>query len=113
MTPSQAACLTYIAAHIERTGGAPTYVEIAAAAGLASKSTAHRYVQALIASGRLRGVGRGRARNLEVVDFELPLVMSAMLRRLDGETLAYVKARVDAEWRRRPAEGLDGEGGRA
>ena len=51
--------------YLARHGRGPTLAEIAAAAGLRSKGTVHRYLSALVRKGRLRRRGRGW-RNLEL-----------------------------------------------
>ena len=59
LTHLESRVLSAIECHIKDQGVAPTIAELAASLRLKSKGTVHRYVQALIAKGRLQRQGNG------------------------------------------------------
>lgn len=69
LTPKQKQVLDLIAATIEKNGGVPPSLAELATMLKVSKVTVHEYVCALRRKGVLApGTGRGRARNLRLVD---------------------------------------------
>ena len=66
LTPRQNDVLLFVETRLEKTGVAPSYVEIAAHLGLKSKSAAHRLMHALEERGRIRMLPK-RARAVEIV----------------------------------------------
>lgn len=71
LTHLEARVLAAIERYIRSEGLAPTIAELAADLRLKSKGTVHRYVQSLIAKGRLERHGNGW-RGLRIVGLELP-----------------------------------------
>lgn len=71
LTHLEARVLAAIERHVRAEGVAPTIAELAADLRLKSKGTVHRYVQSLIAKGRLERHGNGW-RGLRIVGFEMP-----------------------------------------
>lgn len=66
MTPKQKAMLDFIRGYITANDFSPSYDEIKAGVGLASKSGVHRTIEQLAAQGKIRRTA-GRNRSLEVV----------------------------------------------
>lgn len=82
LTPRQAKALAFIGAHHAERGHAPSYDEIAAHLGLASKSNVCRLVQALEERGAIRRL-RGRGRSIAPVRADATLLVGpAILARL-------------------------------
>lgn len=80
LTRMQAAALNFIKGYIAKNGYSPTYAEIAADLGLASKSSVNRLVTALEQRGRVRKAGC-RARGIEVIEgaeFHLKRILVAI-----------------------------------
>ena len=71
LTHLEARVLAAIERHIRAEGVAPTIAELASNLRLKSKGTVHRYVQSLIAKGRLERQGNGW-RGLRIVGLEMP-----------------------------------------
>lgn len=71
LTHLEARVLAAIERHIRAEGVAPTISELAANLRLKSKGTVHRYVQSLIAKGRLERHGNGW-RGLRIVGLAMP-----------------------------------------
>ncbi len=71
LTHLEARVLAAIERHIRSEGVAPTIAELAANLRLKSKGTVHRYVQSLIAKGRLERHGNGW-RGLRIVGLAMP-----------------------------------------
>lgn len=71
LTHLEARVLAAIERHIRAEGVAPTIAELAGNLRLKSKGTVHRYVQSLIAKGRLERHGNGW-RGLRIVGLEMP-----------------------------------------
>ncbi len=71
LTHLEARVLAAIERHIRAEGVAPTIAELAGDLRLKSKGTVHRYVQSLIAKGRLERHGNGW-RGLRIVGLEMP-----------------------------------------
>lgn len=71
LTHLEARVLAAIERHIRSEGVAPTIAELAADLRLKSKGTVHRYVQSLIAKGRLERHGNGW-RGLRIVGLAMP-----------------------------------------
>lgn len=71
LTHLEARVLAAIERHIRAEAVAPTIAELAADLRLKSKGTVHRYVQSLIAKGRLERHGNGW-RGLRIVGLEMP-----------------------------------------
>jgi repressor LexA len=71
LTHLEARVLAAIERHIRSEGVAPTIAELAGNLRLKSKGTVHRYVQALIAKGRLERHGNGW-RGLRIVGLAMP-----------------------------------------
>ncbi|MGQ7845114.1 transcriptional repressor LexA [Granulosicoccus sp. 3-233] len=71
LTHLEARVLAAIERHIRAEGVAPTIAELAANLRLKSKGTVHRYVQSLIAKGRLERHGNGW-RGLRIVGLAMP-----------------------------------------
>jgi len=71
LTHLEARVLAAIERHIRAEGVAPTIAELASNLRLKSKGTVHRYVQSLIAKGRLERHGNGW-RGLRIVGFAMP-----------------------------------------
>jgi len=71
LTHLEARVLAAIERHIRAEGVAPTIAELAANLRLKSKGTVHRYVQALIAKGKLERHGNGW-RGLRIVGLAMP-----------------------------------------
>lgn len=71
LTHLEARVLAAIERHIRAEGVAPTIAELAANLRLKSKGTVHRYVQSLIAKGRLERHGNGW-RGLRIVGLSMP-----------------------------------------
>ncbi len=71
LTHLEARVLAAIERHIRSEGVAPTIAELAANLRLKSKGTVHRYVQSLIAKGRLERHGNGW-RGLRIVGLNIP-----------------------------------------
>lgn len=71
LTHLEARVLAAIERHIRAEGVAPTIAELAANLRLKSKGTVHRYVQSLIAKGRLERHGNGW-RGLRIVGLSIP-----------------------------------------
>ena len=71
LTHLEARVLAAIERHIRGTGEAPTIAELTADLRLRSKGTVHRYVQSLIAKGRLERQGNGW-RGLRIVGLAMP-----------------------------------------
>lgn len=67
LTRQQSACLSYIQAFQDECGYAPTYDQIAAAVGLASKGGVNRLIVGLEERGRIRRLPN-RARSIEIID---------------------------------------------
>ena len=80
LTHLEARVLAAIERYIRAQGVAPTIAELTADLRLKSKGTVHRYVQSLIAKGRLERHGNGW-RGLRIVGLEMP-EMSPKIRRL-------------------------------
>lgn len=80
LTRMQSRALAYIECYIAQHGISPTYDEIAAELGLASKSGVNRLVTGLVQRGRIRKLA-GRARGIELVggpDFHLKRILDAI-----------------------------------
>jgi len=75
LTHLEARVLAAIERHIRAEGMAPTIAELAANLRLKSKGTVHRYVQSLIAKGRLERQGNGW-RGLRIVGLAMPEPLS-------------------------------------
>ncbi len=75
LTHLEARVLAAIERHIRAEGVAPTIAELAGNLRLKSKGTVHRYVQSLIAKGRLERHGNGW-RGLRIVGLAMPEAMS-------------------------------------
>lgn len=73
LTPAQQRTLDFIRAYWQRRGCSPSFTDIATGIGIRSRGVVHRYVQALIAAGRLRQ-HPGRKRGLELTMVETPPV---------------------------------------
>ena len=71
LTHLEARVLAAIERHIRSRGDAPTIAELTADLRLRSKGTVHRYVQSLIAKGRLERQGNGW-RGLRIVGLAMP-----------------------------------------
>jgi len=71
LTHLEARVLAAIERHIRAEGVAPTIAELAANLRLKSKGTVHRYVQSLIAKGKLERHGNGW-RGLRIVGLAMP-----------------------------------------
>jgi len=71
LTHLEARVLAAIERHIRAEGVAPTIAELAGNLRLKSKGTVHRYVQSLIAKGRLERHGNGW-RGLRIVGLDMP-----------------------------------------
>lgn len=71
LTHLEARVLAAIERHVRSEGVAPTIAELAANLRLKSKGTVHRYVQSLIAKGRLERQGNGW-RGLRIVGLDVP-----------------------------------------
>lgn len=71
LTHLEARVLAAIERHVRAEGVAPTIAELAADLRLKSKGTVHRYVQSLIAKGRLERHGNGW-RGLRIVGLHMP-----------------------------------------
>ncbi|MFK7995475.1 MAG: LexA family protein [Granulosicoccus sp.] len=71
LTHLEARVLAAIERHIRAEGVAPTIAELAANLRLKSKGTVHRYVQSLIAKGKLERHGNGW-RGLRIVGLSMP-----------------------------------------
>lgn len=71
LTHLEARVLAAIERHIRAEGVAPTIAELAGILRLKSKGTVHRYVQSLIAKGRLERQGNGW-RGLRIVGLAMP-----------------------------------------
>ncbi|MFT6303383.1 MAG: repressor LexA [Pseudomonadales bacterium] len=71
LTHLEARVLAAIERHIRAEGVAPTIAELAVSLRLKSKGTVHRYVQSLIAKGRLERHGNGW-RGLRIVGLAMP-----------------------------------------
>ena len=78
MTDLQLRLLTFIREHIAENGVAPTYDQMRAAAGIASKSGVSRHVEALIAQGLLVRTSGGK-QNLRLPYPNLAAVPTAVL----------------------------------
>lgn len=66
LTPPQRQALTFIAGFTAKEGVSPSYSEIAAGLGRASKGNVHAIVRQLVERGAVR-VGNGRARSIAIV----------------------------------------------
>ncbi len=75
LTHLEARVLAAIERHVRSEGVAPTIAELAADLRLKSKGTVHRYVQSLIAKGRLERQGNGW-RGLRIVGLDIPRTRS-------------------------------------
>lgn len=71
LTHLEARVLAAIERHVRSEGVAPTIAELASNLRLKSKGTVHRYVQSLIAKGRLERQGNGW-RGLRIVGLDVP-----------------------------------------
>ena len=71
LTHLEARVLAAIERHVRSEGVAPTIAELATDLRLKSKGTVHRYVQSLIAKGRLERHGNGW-RGLRIVGLDIP-----------------------------------------
>lgn len=79
MTERQRQCLDYIRRHIEETGIAPSYPEIARELGIKSRSAVFETVQALVRDGCVEKTGSG-SRNLRLPGVDLSAVPVEVLR---------------------------------
>ncbi len=79
MTPNQHRCLNVVAGYIAEHGIAPSYRDIAAGLGTASRSMAHAIVGALVAQGELVRT-TARTRNLRLPQVDLARVPTEALR---------------------------------
>lgn len=81
LTRMQSRTLAFIKRYIAANGISPTYDEIAAELGLASKSGVNRLVTGLEQRGRVRKLA-GRARGIEIIghdtDFHLKRILDAV-----------------------------------
>jgi SOS-response transcriptional repressor LexA len=93
MTPQEKACLDAIV-RLSADGVSPTYDELRAALGLASKSGVARLVDALEAQGFVRR-GKGGARNLEVLKVPDLVAHLRQLARTHGKSV-LISAVVEA-----------------
>ena len=74
MTDHQAKVLEFVRTHIERYGASPSFLEIREMLGIKSVSIAVAVVNALVADGYLRRLGRGRPRSLVLAGANLRAV---------------------------------------
>jgi len=80
LTRMQSRALAFIERYVAENGISPTYDEIAAEIGLASKSGVNRLVTGLEQRGRVRKLA-GKARGIEIVggpDFHLKRILDAI-----------------------------------
>ena len=81
LTRMQSRALAFIERYVAENGLSPTYDEIAAELGLASKSGVNRLVTGLEQRGRVRKLA-GRARGIEIIghdaDFHLKRILDAI-----------------------------------
>lgn len=66
LTPTQRRALSVIATYTAENGVSPSYSDIAAGLGLASKGPVHALVHQLVERGAIR-IGDGRARSISIV----------------------------------------------
>ena len=86
LTVRQRDLLDFLKTYIEREGVAPSFDEMQAGLGLASKSGVHRLVDALVERGCIKRI-KNRARAIEII--ENPTLHVALdLRRYTNQTLA-------------------------
>jgi repressor LexA len=107
LTHLEARVLAAIERHIRAEGVAPTIAELAANLRLKSKGTVHRYVQALIAKGRLERQGNGW-RGLRIVGLAMPQQPSNV-QRLPPPRRAGVLSHLASESNVRPLMDLPAE----
>lgn len=87
LTEKQAETRDFIAAELRAKGRPPSYAEICAALGFASKSNVHRLVLALEERGAIRRLPH-RSRAIEVVEpAAAPAGLAAAVARLDAPAL--------------------------